>query len=73
MVTPKEKPPKKTLDFPKLMCTDTSLIVLFTGENTGTVIVPNNAHTIGDHLDIWDMELFNDYEGTIELKNKREE
>lgn len=47
------------------------VIVLFSKENTGTVIFSNcnNDHEIGDYADNWYMNSFTKYNGKITLEN----
>ena len=62
--------PFRTIDFPKLMVTRKGLIVLFSTDVKGTVIVGDGYHTIGNWSDHWVSQDFIDYEGTLTLTNE---
>jgi len=60
--------------FPKLMkSTVSSVIVLMSTPEKGTVIsgVSNKGWGIGHYADNWIMRDFEDFNGTVELSNKR--
>lgn len=68
--------PSKIKDFPKLMKRkidenyNYNLVVLFTKEDVGTVVSSNNdLYNIGYHCPSWAMEVFEDYDGEVVLKN----
>jgi hypothetical protein len=63
--------PRKSLPFPKLMTDGKGLIVLMSRPYTGTIVSGGFVYPIGQHFaDYWDMNVFNDFEGTVELKNE---
>lgn len=57
--------------FPKLMIFhDKSFIVLFNNRDEGTVVYCNDGvHDLGYYSVTWSTELFEDFNGTIELSN----
>ena len=59
--------------FPKLMATkDNLLIVLFSEQKCGTVIVDNRCniyYEAGLYSTVWDMESFTDFKEPITLQN----
>ena len=63
---------RKPLDFPKLMESDDSLLVLlFTSPSYGTVVNSGNEslYELGYIATDWDMLEFRDFEGKIILEN----
>ena len=56
--------------YPKLMITNYGLIVLFTSEETGTVINKINDYKLGYYSDDWNDSNFKDYNGEVTLKNE---
>lgn len=66
-----EKGPPLSYGYPRLRITRSSkLIVLFTGQTTGTVIDPGrSAHDVGHWSDNWVDDLFEDFTGKVTLKN----
>lgn len=62
---------KQEKPFPKLMVSDTGVIVLFSDEINGVVIYDDTASfVIGEHnTNFWDMYEFKDFHGTITLEN----
>lgn len=58
-------------DFPKLMkSTFSDTIVLMTSYGTGTVVMCEKGfHGIGHYSNIWDMSVFEDYDGSVVLQN----
>jgi len=59
---------KEVISYPKLMESD-GLIVLFVGASKGTAIIGNKYHPVGHSSTVWDMEVFQNFEGEIILKN----
>ena len=72
MITAKIKERKKEVnDFPKLMKSNNSdLIVLFTSEFNGVVLVEGSTWSVGRVSDNWSMSGFIDLKGELTLKNK---
>ena len=63
---------KEPLDFPKLMESDDSLLVLlFTKPSCGTIVNSGNEclYELGYHSNDWCMLEFRDFEGKIILEN----
>lgn len=58
-----------TVAYPKLMKADNGDVVLFNRESVGTV-VKSKYYPIGFCCVLWNMGLFKDYNGTIELSNE---
>lgn len=65
--------PECSPNYPKLMRSRKSgVIVLMQSHEVGTVVVEgNNGCKIGDHSTSWDMPLFEDYSGVVELENDK--
>ena len=62
----------KELDFPKLMkSTDSSLVILFTGTQKGTVLIEDDNWDVGHNSCGWYMLGFTDFKGELTLKNKQ--
>lgn len=61
---------KKIVPYPKLMISkDGDMIVLFARKNHGTVLWDEEVEP-GEHSTVWDMDQFEDYNGTITLSNQ---
>jgi len=71
-VTVETKPKKANKNkFPCLMRSIDGVIVLFTDEDTGTVVESDGRlYAIGDTGFDWDWEYFIDFDGKITLENK---
>lgn len=63
--------PRKSNPYPKLMTDGEGLIVLMSDHECGTVVVAGQSHVheIGGYCEGWDMDLFHDFEGIVELQN----
>jgi hypothetical protein len=64
--------PSVEIGFPKLMIEERcGLIILFSSPGKGTVVNAGNTsiHIIGDFVDMWCMEYFIDFDGTVILEN----
>ena len=57
------------IDFPKLMISETGLVVLFSSSKLGTVIRGDRLWGAGEHSVIWIIDMFTDFDGTITLSN----
>jgi len=60
----------KLLPYPKLMTDGRGLIVLMSEHECGTVVVADEYHEVGYHIDAWDIRYFHDFEGSVELQNE---
>lgn len=68
--------PSKTNDFPKLMRRkisrySTQYIVLFSTSTKGVVVSHDGGqdHPFGQQDDTWNINAFEEFDGTVELKN----
>ena len=61
----------KESEYPKLMkrC-DNDLVVLFTSENDGVVLISSDYYELGYSSDDWENSAFKEYTGTLLLSNK---
>jgi hypothetical protein len=59
---------KEVISYPKLMESG-ELVVLFLAASQGTVIAGSMYHPIGHYSKVWDMQVFQNFEGEIKLKN----
>jgi hypothetical protein len=65
-----ETPKKKIKGFPKLMSSRSGTIVLFYTEHCGVCLRNTGSNTpVGQYLDHWRMEFFEDFEGEVTLSN----
>jgi hypothetical protein len=72
-VTVNEKKKEQEVKYPCLMVhTGVALYVLFSAEETGTVIssVRGRAWGVGEHFAGWDMSVFTPFHGSITLENE---
>jgi len=61
--------PNRT-EFPKLMISCKNTIVLFEAEYTGVVVLQGQADQyIGDYSENWNMNIFTNFNGKVELSN----
>ena len=60
---------KKEIEYPCLMINNTGLIVFFNKKEHGLTMNHNNYYNIGHYSDVWCMEVFKPFNGTIELSN----
>ena len=71
MITTRKKSGTPVEHFPKLMISDMGTVVLFTEEETGTVVHRGDSNMrVGDFSETWHVPGFKDFEGVIELKNR---
>jgi hypothetical protein len=70
-ITVNEFKARKSLPYPKLMTDGRGLIVLMSEHECGTVVVADEYHEVGYHIDAWDIRYFHDFEGSVELQNER--
>ena len=68
--TVKQTPRNSVLPYPKLMTDSEGLIVLMSDHECGIVVVSGQVHEIGEYCEGWDMDLFHDFEGIVELQNE---
>jgi hypothetical protein len=62
---------KKQKSFPKLMISNDGQIVLFIIQSIGTVVYSNsNNCKVGYYSNAWNMDIYNDFDGEITLKNE---
>lgn len=60
----------KTEEYPRLMIDSSGMVVLFEEEEEGTVVAtPRDGFTVGEYRSDFDMDKFNNFTGTVELKN----
>ena len=70
MIATKNTEEETTMKYPCLKeSSKTGLIVLFTSEKSGVVVVENGIHPIGRYSKTWQESLFVKYTGTVTLKN----
>jgi len=55
--------------YPCLMKSKSGLIILFTEEEIGTVIIGNNTYKSGEFRDGWIMSRFHKFEGKLIIEN----
>jgi len=61
---------KKVKEFPKLMINNGgNLIVLMTSDRCGVVVSTNEFNKLGNISDVWSMDCFKDFNGTVTLQN----
>jgi len=59
-------------NYPTLGINETgTLVVLFTGENKGTVVYSEGVYSEGHVESMWDMETFTPYYGKVYLENEQ--
>lgn len=56
------------IKYPRLMVSDKGTIVLFTGNDVGTILKSDDYET-GHYANDWAEQLFKPFTGTIELSN----
>lgn len=66
-VTPKSSTDEKP--FPKLMISKDGSIIFFQRESLGICLQASNNSFFSEVSHIWDMELFQDFDGKVELEN----
>lgn len=61
---------KPAITYPCLMRgTRNGSVVLFTGDEKGTCVHAEGANVLGEYSDIWIMDCFEPFNGTITLSN----
>ena len=72
MIKSKKNPSRSRQTYPKLMtsqvCPDA--VVLFTTQSEGMVVVGSSRYFLGEYSKTWNMNKFNDYNGSVTLENE---
>ena len=69
MIESKVKQSTSDIDFPKLMISETGLIVLFSSPKLGFVVKGDDLWKAGEHSETWIIDVFTDFHGSVTLSN----